>query len=293
MPRIGPRIMSEAQKIHRYLPLLLPECRSIAASLQELKWIKNELNSPRKIHQACRLRGLHYPLQYILGSQPFGELDVICKSGVLIPRWETAEWAQDLADRLPAETKMTVTDLCTGTGCIPLLLKYNRPQIDVTGIDISSKALSLSRQNSKALKLELHLQKQDVLNNNEKIGSGIIDILTCNPPYIPRRDFIKETTLSVKLYEPRLALLGDMEFYKNLVEKWLYRSNSFIYEVGDISQSEYVLKEIQHHTVFSSLWHVGFRNDSNGHPRVVYGFRKEGTSHNMSTIFQNYGQLMH
>jgi methylase of polypeptide subunit release factors len=34
----------------------------------------------------CLMRSTGYPLQYILGNQPFGDLEILCRRGVLIPR---------------------------------------------------------------------------------------------------------------------------------------------------------------------------------------------------------------
>jgi methylase of polypeptide subunit release factors len=40
----------------------------------------------RQLVKLCQRRARSEPLQYILGSQPFGELEIKCKPGVLIPR---------------------------------------------------------------------------------------------------------------------------------------------------------------------------------------------------------------
>lgn len=293
MPRISPSILSHASRVHKLLPLLLAECRTIEKAKQELRWIMNELTTPRDIHRACAMRSLHYPLQYILGTQPFGPLDIRCKPGVLIPRWETEEWAIDLAHRLPSDTPLNLLDLCTGTGCIPLLLKKVRPNAQVTGVDISSHALSLAKENSKVLGIPVRTEKYDIINQTDSIYPYKIDILTCNPPYIPRSYFNAHTSTSVKLYEPRLALVGNAEFYENLFTQWLSRADSFVYEVGEISQCEYVNNKIKSHQDHSRLWNVGIRYDSNDKPRVVYGFKKSGTSLDMKKIFENYGQMMH
>ena len=49
-------------------------------------------------------RGAGEPLQYVLGSQPFGDLDILCEKGVLIPRPETEAWVSFLADMIFSST---------------------------------------------------------------------------------------------------------------------------------------------------------------------------------------------
>src|SRR5579859_857604 len=67
----------------------------------------------------CRLQVV------IVENQPFGHLNLHVRQGVFIPRWETEEWSIALAARLRKHVKgpFTLVDLCSGSGCIPLLLK--------------------------------------------------------------------------------------------------------------------------------------------------------------------------
>jgi len=89
------------------------------------------------------------------------------RSGVFIPRWETEEWTLALASRLrqltPSRQAFTLVDLCTGSGCIPLLLKnyisanidkglypkYGKPNTSATfiGIEKDEKAITVARKN--------------------------------------------------------------------------------------------------------------------------------------------------
>lgn len=121
------------------------------------------------------------PLQYIIGSQPFGNLEIECHEGVLIPRPETETYTEQVGQmlshlilNLENETtsnirrrkRIRILDLCTGTGCIALLLhsllkpppgaKTPHPAlskaglgIEVLGLDISDQAVNLARLNLK------------------------------------------------------------------------------------------------------------------------------------------------
>ncbi|SRR6266496_6864244 len=93
------------------------------------------------------------------------------RSGVFIPRWETEEWTLALASRLrrltPSRQSFTLVDLCTGSGCIPLLLKdymsanidkglhpkYGKPNTTArfVGIEKSATAVDVARINLKSM----------------------------------------------------------------------------------------------------------------------------------------------
>lgn len=177
----------------------------------------------------CDDRGRGKPLQYILGTQPFGEVEILCRAGVLVPRcvWlvflsytvpfpeilgyngstpaeeeERGRWADrvraglrgyrpetesytthlahlilsrhrhqqqqqqstwplpplqsphsDNPSSTPAEAPppLRILDLCTGTGCIPILLHSllspHFPSLQILGVDISPRAIALARRN--------------------------------------------------------------------------------------------------------------------------------------------------
>ncbi|CAR25004.1 S-adenosylmethionine-dependent methyltransferase [Lachancea thermotolerans CBS 6340] len=293
MVRIKPSVLKKACQINPLLPLLLPECRTIEAAQQELRWIQNEVSDKKRVRQCCMLRARHYPLQYLLGSQPFGPLDVTCQPGVLIPRWETEEWTVSLAEKLPRDMAFDIMDLCTGTGCIPLLLKQMCPKCSVFAVDRSPLAYKLATRNSNTLQVPLKIIKKDILERSSEIVPRTVDLITCNPPYIPRTTFARETARSVKLFEPKLALLGNKEFYANLVDCWMSRTDAFVYEVGDLSQCYYVLNRVTGDVDLSRKWRIGFRHDSCGRPRIVYGFRASGSRLNWASILVKFGDMKH
>lgn len=254
----------------------------------------------------CNWRLGGVPLQYLIGWQPFGFLKVLCRPNVLIPRWETEEWVYSLGrsvskcyqnGTIPSD--LTLVDLCTGSGCIPLLLlkmtRNTRIFKTIKAVDISQHALNLTKRNliynhlHNDSKNTFKTQLGNILNQSELIHPNKIDILTCNPPYISIETFESEVEDSVKRYEPHLALIGDLEFYENLVEKWLPHINSFVYELGSFKQFHYVKSKIVSHnkTHPNDKWGLGIKFDSNGQLRCVFGFKLI-----MKNIFQNYGQLI-
>jgi hypothetical protein len=97
MPRIPPTLLRHARCLDRLLPSLLPVCRDLSSAQNELRWLgehaaevasKQGLGKENSLLQAFvnrRARG--EPLQYILGTEFFGELEIKCRPDVLIPRW--------------------------------------------------------------------------------------------------------------------------------------------------------------------------------------------------------------
>jgi HemK-like putative methylase len=208
------------------------------------------------------------PLQYILGSQPFGELDIKCIPGVLIPRWETEEWTIRLV-RLLAGLQLNSIDVCTGSGCIALLIK-KRLNIEVKGVDISDSAISLSKENNIRHSLDVEFIKRDVFSWR---CEEQYDLVTSNPPYIPQGDYeSNEIERSVVSFEPRLALVGWNEFYDALMHNVVIPSNAqgFVFELGYREQYEFTK------SILPSNWECKLYNDSAGKERCVIGWVKGG-----------------
>ena len=244
MPRLSPQFLRSAHNRNPLLSLLLRACRDLPSARSELCWLRDHvnillsLNQPRShphskttyLHKLCLQRSHQKPIQYILGDTPFGDLFIQCRPGVLIPRWETAEYTTYLAHLLIANPKVArskplrILDLCTGTGCIPLLLHSllhpHFRQLEFLGVDISPKAIVLAQQNLESNIISGHLQPE--AREQVRFGRGDIfsddflhsvssngerwDILISNPPYISPRAFHR-TSRSVRNWEPIAALV--------------------------------------------------------------------------------------
>jgi methylase of polypeptide subunit release factors len=97
MPRIRPRDFLQAKAINPSLSTLLPVCRHLRGAQNELRWLKDhavhvskrmgQRNHADLLTTFIRRRAGGEPLQYILGSEFFGNLEIQCRPGVLIPRW--------------------------------------------------------------------------------------------------------------------------------------------------------------------------------------------------------------
>ena len=111
MPRLSNSLLRHANRIDRLLPLLLQSCRDLNSACNELRWLREHVNvrNAPSLSGLCRQRATGKPLQYILGSQSFGELDILCEPGVLIPRYTGSiypSWGQS-ADHLGLKPRAT------------------------------------------------------------------------------------------------------------------------------------------------------------------------------------------
>lgn len=159
------------------------------------------------------------PIQYLVGNIDFYKNNFIVKKGVLIPRFETEElvyYTKQYIDQYFAKD-ISIIDIGTGTGVIGLSLKKELPTSNVTLVDISTKAIKLSKINASLLKESVKIYKSDifkeVLNKKDKY-----DVIISNPPYISISEPIEEI---VKNHEPSLALYGGLDglkFYKKILK---------------------------------------------------------------------------
>lgn len=172
-------------------------------SNQELSATANEA-----IQEAVTMLLQHKPIQYITGYTWFYGLKFAVTAATLIPRPETEE----LVDWIVNDCKETnpnfagaVLDMGTGTGCIPISVKYALKHANVYAIDISEDALDVARSNAKALNTPVFFLRHDILQPLLPETTPALDIIVSNPPYIPGQDK-KEMRKNVLDYEPALAL---------------------------------------------------------------------------------------
>ncbi|MBR5087344.1 MAG: peptide chain release factor N(5)-glutamine methyltransferase [Muribaculaceae bacterium] len=202
----------------------------------------------------------HEPLQYILGVAHFHGHDFKVTPAVLIPRPETAQLVDMIVDENPRSDLM-VLDIGTGSGCIAISLSRALKFAQVTGIDLSARALEIAEFNNKALNTRVKFVEQDILTC--RAPSEAWDIIVSNPPYITESEKASMER-NVLDYEPEEALFvsddDPMLFYrpiatyasralKNGGRLYLEINRAMASQVVDILQQA-KLRDIQVHTDF-------------------------------------------
>lgn len=153
-------------------------------------------------------RANHEPLQYIIGYTDFINARITVNEDVLIPRIETEQLVEIILDNHQDDTLLSVLDIGTGSGCIPIALKMEHPEWKIAGIDISEKALATANKNAGQNDVEIFFSKGDLFSLNTISHSGPFDIIVSNPPYIkPGEKEMLEP--QVKNFEPAEALFFE------------------------------------------------------------------------------------
>ena len=152
-----------------------------------------------------RRRTAGEPFAYLVGDREFFGRRFAVDERVLIPRPETEHLIEALLElELPSAAR--VLDVGTGSGCIALTLKLERPDWHILASDRSLAALQVARLNRHRFGLddELPLLLAPFL---ETIGPGTLDLVVSNPPYVVSEQ-LRRLPRDVADYEPTLALDG-------------------------------------------------------------------------------------
>lgn len=162
-----------------------------------------------QIEQYAEQLLLGKPIQYILGKAWFMGSELMVNEHVLIPRPETeelVEWVISYASII--NKPLSILDIGTGSGCIPIALKLALSNCTVTGLDISKDALGVAQMNAVNLNAAVEWMEVDILNTAAL--ETTYDIILSNPPYIPLREK-KEMQEQVLNFEPAIALFVSNE----------------------------------------------------------------------------------
>jgi release factor glutamine methyltransferase len=223
----------------------------------------------------------HIPLQYLLGSVPFGDCTIQVKPPILIPRPETEEWCLALIDKLKALPHHTfsILDLCTGSGCIAIALAKAFPHATIYATDISQKALELAQQNAALNHVtNIIFLTSDIFKAIPKDCS--FDIIVSNPPYISHTEW-KKLDQSVRNWEDQKALIASQNgtaILKNIINNASFYLNpqsplihhaipQLIVEIGH-TQSKH-LKSFFYKAGFSD---TVIKKDLYGNDRIAVGY---------------------
>ena len=177
------------------------------------------------------------PAAYITREAWLGDLRFYVDERVIIPRSFIAELLPDgLAPFVgEPETVTAALDLCTGSGCLAILLAHTYPDADIDAVDIAADALTVAQRNVSDYGLadRINLIRSDLFSN---LSEKSYDLIISNPPYV--------TTMAMEelppeyRHEPELALAGGddgMDAVRTIVKeapRFLNPQGTLVVEVG-------------------------------------------------------------
>jgi release factor glutamine methyltransferase len=206
---------SIAGQVLEHLLQLTPLQRRMQADAPVLPDVAEQLPAL----QARLLR--HEPMQYVLGVAHFAGLELEVTPATLIPRPETEELVQLIVEEQRHRSALSVLDVGTGSGCIPLALCQALEPTRTAAVDVSAEALAVARRNACRYGCEIDFQQLDILTQTPTIEPHSLDVLVSNPPYVleNERPLMRPNVLD---YEPATALFvpnhDPLLFYRRIAE---------------------------------------------------------------------------
>ena len=208
-----------------------------------------------------RAKGI--PIAYLTGQVEFMGIKLISSPEVFIPKKQIEYLVTIVLDIIEKNfvknQHLNIIDMCTGNGNIAIAVAMNVPKSRIYGADISKRALEIATKNAQRYHLNRRLSFKigdlfDPLKNMHL--ENRIDIIICNPPYIPTAK-IKKLDKSVINYEPLDAIDGGafgLHYFIRVISDsvaFLKPGGFLVFEVGG-GQSQSVAKLIERKGRYSS-----------------------------------------
>ena len=130
-----------------------------------------------------------------------------------------------------------VLELCTGSGCLAIMLADAFPNAQVDAVDLSTDALAVAKRNVEDYQLEkrVHLIQSDLYDN---VPAKKYDLIVSNPPYVNSTSM---ASLPAEYrHEPQMALAGGkdgMDLVRRIVKEAKHRLTAkgmLIVEIGNV-----------------------------------------------------------
>ena len=221
------------------------------------------------------------PIQYILGKTDFFGLPFLVDKNTLIPRPETEElvaWIIDEVEILnnKSSPKISLLDIGTGSGCIPISLAKNIDFAAIYAIDISTKTLEVALKNADSNQVSISFFEMDILKTSNldllsKDKTQInFDIIVSNPPYV-RESEKSAMDKNVLENEPHQALFVSDEnplvFYEKIADLALLhlsRNGLLFFEIN-----QYLRNQTVNMLLKKGFKNIELRKDIFGNNRMI------------------------
>lgn len=219
--------------------------------ITEVDWKLLQEKYKENIEEIVKKLESHYPVQYLIGNVEFLNTVIEVDERVLIPRFETELLVAKTIEKIKKMSlqKPKILDLGTGSGCIAIALKKNI-NADVTGVDISDKALEVAKKNALLNQVEIQFINADM----KEVSYTGYDVIISNPPYVKKTEPVGEETK----FEPQNALFAKNDglyFYEQILKKVSELSTKpklIAFEIG-MSQKEEIKKLINKYLSTSKI----------------------------------------
>lgn len=167
--------------------------------------VREERKARRLIDERVRTRK---PLAYLINEAWLDDRRFYVDERVVVPRSFIAELLRDRLRPWISRPVNRALDLCTGSGCLAILLALTFPKATVDATDISSAALAVARRNVKAYRLgrRVRLAQADLFSGP---GRRQYDLIVSNPPYVSAAAMRRLPPEYRR--EPRIALAGGTD----------------------------------------------------------------------------------
>jgi release factor glutamine methyltransferase len=175
------------------------------------------------LRELVRRRGQGEPLQHLLGTVEFAGQTFLCDKRALVPRPETEQLVEKIAESRMPSPDSRILDVGTGSGVIALSLAAKFPNAKITATDVSDEALALAGENAERLGLASRVEflKSDLLTSVTHAS----DLIVANLPYVAATD--RATLSSEVLHDPEIALFGG-EHGDEIVRKLIEQAPSYL-----------------------------------------------------------------
>ena len=189
---------------------------------------KISFNESEKYIKLINRRKNREPISQIRGTKFFWNSDFEVNKKVLTPRFETELLIEKILKLYKFRGNINILDVGIGSGCILVSLLKQRKHWSGAGVDISKHAIKTAKINAK---MQHVINRIRFINSDiDKYYSGNYDLIVSNPPYIKNIDY-NNLDISVKGYEPKVALCGGIDGFK-IIEKVINKSKKVLKNNG-------------------------------------------------------------